>query len=300
MAMLIEPDIFLRTWGDRSLPRDGSPAVDTPFWPGAIQRVRDRFAGFTFMAEVYWDLEYRLQQHGFDFTYDKRLYDRLHAGNGREAREHLLADPEFQNHSARFLENHDEPRAAAAFSLERHRPAAIVTFFVPGLRFFQEGQFEGWKICVSMHLGRRPQEPTDPQIRAFYDRLLECLRRPEVHDGTFRLWQPRAAWEGNGTWDQFTVFSWDHPDGKRLLAAVNYGPVQGQCYVTLGLSGLTGRKFTLVDLLGEARYQREGDGLAGNGLYLDLPPWGYHLFELNEQKTAKRAPAPAPEAVMAH
>jgi len=272
--------------------------VDTPFWPGAIQRVRDRFAGFAFMAEVYWDLEYRLQQHGFDFTYDKRLYDLLHAAAGRQAREHLLAYPEFQTHSSRFLENHDEPRAAAAFPLERHRPAAVVTFFVPGLRFFQDGQFEGWKTCVSMHLGRRPQEPTNPQIRAFYERLLECLRRPEVHEGTFRLWHPRPAWEGNGTCDQFTVFSWDLPDGKRLVAAVNYGPVQGQCYVTLGLPGLAGGNFRLVDLLGEARYEREGDGLAGNGLYLDLPPWGYHLFELNEQKTAKRDPAP--EAVMAH
>jgi len=149
MAMLVEPDIFLRTWGKRARPRDGTSPVDTPFWPGTIQRVRSRFAGFTFMAEVYWDLEWRLQQHGFDFTYDKRLYDRLHASGGRASREHLLADAEFQNHSARFLENHDEPRAAAAFSPEMHRPAAIVTFFVPGLRFFQEGQFEGWKTCVS-------------------------------------------------------------------------------------------------------------------------------------------------------
>jgi hypothetical protein len=29
------------------------------------------------MAEVYWDMEWTLQQQGFDYCYDKRLYDRL-------------------------------------------------------------------------------------------------------------------------------------------------------------------------------------------------------------------------------
>jgi hypothetical protein len=32
-----------------------------PFWPKAIQRVRERFGHFLFMAEVYWDLEWTLQ-----------------------------------------------------------------------------------------------------------------------------------------------------------------------------------------------------------------------------------------------
>jgi hypothetical protein len=55
---------------------------------------------------------------------------------------------------------------------------------------------------------------------------------------------------------------------------VNYGGAQGQCYVTLGMPGLAGRAFELRDLLGDAVYERQGDGLKGNGLYLDLPPPG--------------------------
>ena len=67
MAMLLLPDVFERTWG-RSM---------TPFWPDALAPVRAEHPGFAFMAEVYWDREYDLQQQGFDATYDKRLYDRL-------------------------------------------------------------------------------------------------------------------------------------------------------------------------------------------------------------------------------
>ncbi len=67
------------------------------------------------MAEVYWDLEWTLQQQGFDYTYDKRLYDRLRAGHARPVREHLHAELDYQVKLARFLENHDEPRAAATF-----------------------------------------------------------------------------------------------------------------------------------------------------------------------------------------
>ena len=113
------------------------------------------------MAEVYWDLEWTLQQQGFDYTYDKRLYDRLREGHARPVREHFRAGLDYQNKMARFLENHDEPRAAAAFSPGMHEAAAVITFLSPGLRFFHQGQFEGRKKRISPHLGRGPSEPTD-------------------------------------------------------------------------------------------------------------------------------------------
>ena len=106
MAMLVLPEVFERTWGIQA----------QPFWPKATQRVRERVPDFCFMAEVYWDLEWTLQQQGFDYTYDKRLYDRLREGHARPVREHFHAGLDYQNKLARFLENHDEPRAAATFS----------------------------------------------------------------------------------------------------------------------------------------------------------------------------------------
>ncbi len=64
MAMLILPEVFRRTWGEHSLPADGTPPVDEPFWPEAIRRVRARQPHFLFMAEVYWDLERELMERG--------------------------------------------------------------------------------------------------------------------------------------------------------------------------------------------------------------------------------------------
>src|SRR3984957_19332380 len=170
MAMLLLPDVFERTWG----------MPTAPFWTRAISRVRERFREFCFMAEVYWDLEWTLQQQGVDYTYDKRLYDRLHDGQAGPVREHLLAGMDYQNRMARFLENHDEPRAAVAFPPGVHEAAAVVTYLSPGLRFFHQGQFEGRTKRISPHLVRGPDEAVDPKLSRFYDQLLAVLRRPVV------------------------------------------------------------------------------------------------------------------------
>ena len=280
MAMLIEPDIFMRTWGDRSMPRDGVASNDSPFWPEAIATIHKKRPSFAFMAEVYWDMEWRLQQEGFDFTYDKRLYDRLRENAAIPVREHLLAGSDFQNHSARFLENHDEPRVSNVFSRQTHFPAALITFFVPGLRFFHESQMEGCCARASMHLGRRRPEQINPEVYAFYESVLKCLRRPEVHEGQFRLWQPRPAWNGNPTWNNFVCFSWHDDEGHCSLIAVNYSPSQSQCYVQIDLELLAGGVFRLSDLFSTVFYDRSGDELRSGGLYLDLPPWGYHFFQV--------------------
>jgi hypothetical protein len=279
MAMLLEPEIIASTWGDRARPADGSTPKDNPFWSEATAAIRRRHPGFLFIAEVYWDMEWTLQQRGFDFTYDKRLYDRLRDAPARPVREHLMASPAFSERSLRFLENHDEPRAAATFDFQKHRAAAMITFFIPGMRFIHEGQVEGRRVHVPMQLGRRPAEPLDEGVRAFYQRLFEAMARPEVHAGGWRLETCQPAWEGNPTADQFIVSTWEYQD-RRLMVVVNYAPSQGQCYVIPSFSGLAGKRWRLADLMNDVQYQREGSAMAEQGLYLDLPPWGYHAFAL--------------------
>jgi Alpha amylase, catalytic domain len=283
MAMLLEPEVIARTWGERARPRDGTPAVDGTFWPVAIARIRQRHPQFLFVAEAYWDLEWTLQEEGFDFTYDKRLYDRLRAANARPVREHLQAAPAFRDRTLHFLENHDEPRAAAIFPPDIQRAAAVTSYLVPGLRFFHEGELEGRKAHAAIHLARRMAEKPDEALSRFYEQLLACLRRPETHDGVWRLCACRAAWTGNATWDNFIAFTWEGPgtggDGK-LLVAINYGPTRSQCYAEVGLGGLEQGVLVLTDLLGDARYEHVGRTLAREGLYLDLPAWGYHVFDV--------------------
>ena len=194
---------------------------------------------------------------------------------------HLWADMAYQNRLARFLENHDEPRAAHDFPPPVHQAAAVITFLTPGLRFFHEGQLEGRRVKVSMHLGRRPEEPVDPELQEFYRKLLAWLKRPEVRDGRWQLLEVRPAWEGNPTWDRFLAFAWEGGQGQRLLITVNYGPTQGQCHVGLPWDDLRGKQVILQDLVKEARYEWQGDDLCNQGLYVDLPAWGFHVLPGN-------------------
>ena len=224
-------------------------------------------------------LEWTLQQQGFDYTYDKRLYDRLRDGHAQPVRDHFRADLAFQQKSARFLENHDEPRAAATFTPEMHRAAAVLTFLCPGLRFFHEGQFEGRTKRVSNHLGRRPQEAIDPSFQDFYVRLLKCIRQPEAQDGKWQLLESSPAWDGNWTWDCFICSAWSTPGG-RLIVAANYAPNQSQCRVQLPFEDVRGRTIRLQDLMSPAAYERDGNELLSQGLYLDVPAWGYHVFRM--------------------
>jgi hypothetical protein len=231
------------------------------------------------MAEVYWDLEWTMQQQGFDYAYDKRLYDRLRDGHARPAREHLLAGLDYQDKLARFMENHDEPRAAATFSPEMHQAAAIVTYLSPGLRFFHQGQFEGRKKRISPHLVRAPIEPADEPVRRFYEQLLAVVRRTTVRDGEWRLLDCAPAWDGNWTWEGFLAFAWQRDD-ERLLVVVNYAGNQAQCHVKFPFANLPGRTVHLRDLMSGACYERVGNNLVSPGLYIDLPSWGYHVFEV--------------------
>jgi hypothetical protein len=272
MAMLVLPDVFERTWGQRA----------PLFWPQAIERVRDAVPGFAFMAEVYWDLEWTLQQQGFHYAYDKRLYDRLREGHAQPVRNHLLAGLDYQDKLARFLENHDEPRAAATFAPDVHKAAAVLTFLSPGLRFFHQGQFDGRMKRISPHLSRGPTEPVVQELRAFYDRLLSILRQPTFRDGQWQLLDCTAGWDGNWTHDGVVVYSWQGSDEDRFVIAVNYAPHRSQCHVRLSFANLAGRRWRLQDRLAAGDYAWKGDDLCGRGLFLDMAPWQACVFSVQE------------------
>jgi hypothetical protein len=271
MAMLVLPEVFEKTWGISM----------EPFWESAIQETRAFHPGFIFIAEVYWDLEWSLQQLGFDYTYDKRLYDRLHDQQARPVREHLLAGLDYQSRLVRFLENHDENRAAATFPLQVHQAAAVITFLTPGLRFFHQGQLVGNKIRIPMQLCRGPEEHPDPQVWGMYSQLLEIIRASVLRVGEWQLLECIPAWQSNWTWDSFVVFSWTDSAQKRMLIAVNYSPHQSQCYVRLPWKDLSGKQVQFVDQLQAVNYNRKGDDLDKYGLYLDMSPWEAQVFEVS-------------------
>lgn len=276
MAMLVTRAIFERTWGGEFEPEWAE------FWPEAVARLRAARPDFLLLAEVYWDLEYELQQQGFDYTYDKRLYDRLHYQDAASVRAHLTAGPDYQSRLARFVENHDERRAQEVFGAARCPSVSTLTLTLPGFRLLHEGQLDGWRVKLPVHLGRRPQEPSDPRVREHYRRLLAALSEKVFREGGWRLLEARAAWDGNPSHLNYVASRWTLGAEHRLVV-VNLSPGWAQCYVPLEMPELAGRSWLLSDLLGDARYARDGGSLLSPGLYLDMPGDGYHLFKIEPE-----------------
>jgi hypothetical protein len=272
MAMLVLPDVIARTWGERARPADGSPPVDDSFWPHAVARVRRSRPDFVFMAEAYWDLEWTLQQQGFDYTYDKRLLDRLHHGDANEARGHLHAAPAYNEKLARFLENHDEARSVAMFG-HRVRAAAAVTFTLPGLRFFFDGQLEGAHVRPPVQLGHWPEDPDRADIRDLYTRLLRTIDLPLFHDGHWSLVTVRGA--GDTTNNDLIAFAWRNGADLAVVAA-NITDHDAQGLLEIG-DLPTGDAFELHDQLSGDTYHWTRADL-GNGLYVRLQSGGAHIL----------------------
>jgi hypothetical protein len=101
-----------------------------------------------------------------------------------------------------------------------------------------------------------------------------------VKSGEWQSLDCRPAWDGNGSWDSFVAHAWQGSGGERMLVAVNYAPHPSQCYLNLPFPEINNRPVRLKDSLSSASYDRDGNELLGRGLYLDLPPWSYHVIDL--------------------
>jgi hypothetical protein len=274
MAMLLINSIFQRTWGQRA---GATPA--TQYWVDIISAIKRSHPGFLFIAEAYWDLEWELQQQGFDFCYDKKLYDRLEHSHAESIRLHLCGDPAYHQKLLRFIENHDEPRAASTFGSPRQRAAAVVISTLPGIRLFHEGQFEGRTVRPPVFLRRRGQEPADHELQKFYAGLLHAIDNTAFHDGEWSLCD-RSGWPDNHTCENLVAWSW-RAGQERYLIVVNLSECRSQAKIRLFWPELSGAQWVLTDGLCGARYERKGDEMLSPGLYVDLAPWEHHFFRLD-------------------
>jgi hypothetical protein len=272
MAMLMVNDVFAHTW--RGLV--GSPPP-TEYWEVMIPQVKAAYPDFIFMAEVYWDMEARLQAQGFDFTYDKRLYDRIRDNKPGDIRAHLVASLDYQNRLVRFIENHDEHRAAESLGIARSQPAAVLICTLPGAVLLHDGQFTGRKIKLPVQLGRQPDEPVNEGLRDFYMRLLAETRAPIYQQGEWCLFDVGPG-QHNGTHHNLIAYGWRMGNERRLIA-VNLSDAQSQAHVHLGAWPDVGQSsWRLRDQLNGADYTRDGSTMARIGLYVDLQPCQSHLF----------------------
>lgn len=272
MAMLMLNKVFERIWSARA-----GPMPATEYWQDLIPAVKAIHPDVLFIAEAYWDLEYELIQNGFDYCYDKRLYDCLAHENAESVRAHLTARLDYQDRLVRFIENHDEPRAAATFSGPKKHAAAVVVATAPGAKLIYEGQIEGRNVKLPVFLGRRPAEPRDDVLVAFYRRLLNTIDADLFHDGEWHLCECRG-WADNASFHD--IVAWSLRLGvERTLVVLNLADHRSQAIVQLPWDDLRGRGWRLLETFNRECYIRDGNELATVGLFVDLDAWRYHFLK---------------------
>ena len=272
MAMLVLNDIFNKTWAHllhhRDLPQE-------EFWPQAMAAVRP---DFLWMAEVYWDMEWQLQQVGFHYTYDKRLYDRLAEAEPQTIRAHLSGDLSYQSRMARFLENHDEPRSATTYGRARLPSLAALLATLPGLRFFHQGQFEGKTLHLPMPLNAAAEEAPDHELEQTYAAILKLSDHAVFHAGEWQLLTLEPDSDASHT--QLLAYRWRLDDEYRLVV-INLSGTAAQGRLHIAHELLHASVYSLHDLLDDQVYLREHEALQEHGLYVGLSPYGAHVFAVS-------------------
>ncbi len=275
MAMLAMNNVFGNTWsgalssGFHTKPKD-------EFWQTAIEIVKNFRSDFLFIAEAYWDLEYELQQMGFDYTYDKKLLDRITSGYVDEIAAHLNAEESYRRKSVRFIENHDEERALNLLGKKKSKAAAVIVSTIEGMHLYHDGQWEGKKVKLPLQLGREPDEPVIECVFEFYKDLLKITDEEIFHKGFWFLRYPQSAGPNDDTYKNMVAFSWRYLNEKRLIV-VNFSNEKSRCRIILELQEYP-PTFKLWDLLNKVQYVRSKREVEEIGLYVELEPYSAHIF----------------------
>ncbi|MGK9476754.1 alpha-amylase family glycosyl hydrolase [Melioribacter sp. OK-6-Me] len=275
MAMLAMNNVFKNTWAG-VYENSKTEASDIEFWEEIIGAVRLYRSDFIFIAEAYWDLEWKLQQQGFDYTYDKKLTDRITAGYVRDIHDHLKAEESYQKKSVRFIENHDEERSLALLGKEKALAAAVIISTIQGMRFYFDGQFEGKKIKLPIQLGREPVEAVNKEIKDFYEKLLKITSSDVFKKGKWKLLEPEPAWEGNSSHLNMLSWEWRYKN-KNCLVVINFSDKTSTCRLKFDLRNYD-EVIVLNDLLNDKIYRRNSEEIIMQGLYIELKPYSSHIF----------------------
>ncbi len=275
MAMLPLNNVFNNTWFG-SIDTKKFPKLKNEFWEAAITTVKQKNENFVFLAEAYWDLEWELQQLGFDFTYDKRLTDRLEHNDIQGIKDHLKADQDFQFKSARFLENHDENRAVTKFGKAKSYAAAVLISTIQGMKFYYDGQFVGKKIKLPVQLGREPIEKISSSAKSFYSKLLQITNEEIFFNGNWEMTEPLTAGGNDLSYQNLFAWVWKHESEGRLIV-INFADKISYGRVKFNFNN-NSTSLLMKDLLTDIIYDRSANDIREKGLFVELKPFQSHIF----------------------
>lgn len=286
MAMLMTDSVFQRTWGWL-----GTTPMPQPYWPQVIGAVRQQFPHFLFIAEVYWNMEFQMLQEGFDYTYDKVFYDRVVERNAEGIFRHLEAEPAFLRRNIRFIENHDEKRAATTLGPDRSRAAATLIATLPGAVLLHDGQFEGRRAKLPVQITRQPDEEPHQALRQFYLALMSEASQTIYREGQWSLFRRSPAAGGSGH-QNIIAYGWRHYDDLRLIV-VNIGSAWSQAVLDVSpwADALRGFSVSTCDIFDNATSAYDGDSIAANGLPVALDAHHASILRLSVAKKPQKKPA---------
>ncbi|MDR1123395.1 MAG: hypothetical protein LBL61_02060 [Elusimicrobiota bacterium] len=227
MVMLMLNKVFKDAWG-RFV---SEPAPQEEFWPQAIAEVKANAPLFVFSAEVYWGLEWEVQESGFDYTYDKILYDRLLMSSPQDILGHLNAEHLYQKRSIRFISNHDEQTPSTAFGVEKSKAAAAVMSTISGMKLFTIPQLWGVKERFPIQYITKGFE-VNRDIFNFYNKLLAIVNDPCFHGGQVALKRIRPVSDDDQTSANIMAWAWTQFTTCKIVA-INYSNAPARCLLPI-------------------------------------------------------------------
>lgn len=271
MAMLQFNEIFEKVWG-RYL-RDVEPP-DTEFWADARAAVPD----LVLLAEAYWGTEQRLLDLGFSFVYDKGLYDAVRYQKIGEVHGRLAESLVYQKHLARFLENHDEDRCAAAFGPERLASVVTLMGTLPGMRFYQQSEAEGAKIHLPVALRRAIEEVPNQASIALFEKVFQTTKKDIFHKGSWNLLSVSS--DGEDTAGNLVAYEW-RSSAEWKLIVVNLTGAAAQGRISFGDRSFPAEEYVFRDELDDVRYSRRGEEIRRTGIFVRREAFQAHLFDVS-------------------
>jgi hypothetical protein len=277
MVMLTLNDIHESTWGWLSN-KMGFEKPSEEFWTTLIARVKEKFPEFIFLGEIYWGLEWKVQQMGFDYTYDKGTYDRLRYGGADDIRGHLRAERLYQKHSVRFIENHDESPAITCFGREKSIAASVVISTIKGMRFYFDGQLNGISVKIPLQLTDSDIQG-DIGIAKFYEKLLKIVDHPAFHGGEWNLLEVFPVHTGDNTFRNILSWAWTQRRTIKIVI-INYSDCLANCKLNVSIKPAGDTTLLFEEISDRFIPFKLAD--IQNGLILEkIPPYNAYIFDVD-------------------
>lgn len=274
MAMLVTNDIFKKTWGDKV-----GEIPEKDFWEEVIPPIKEEYPNFKFIAEVYWDMEWNLMQQGFDYCYDKKLYDMIINRNIKDLKEYLHADFNYQKHLIRFIENHDENRVVKELGIRKSEVTAVLTLTLPGMGLIHEGQMKGYEIKIPVQLKRRRNEIIKNKMLEFYRSLLATISNNNVKNNNWELCNVNQISQEDHTNEKLISYHW-WDDQEHFIIIINFNEISSKGKIKIPSLNLDSERIKFRDLLTDEIFRYDASELQNNGFHVEVPGWKYYLFHI--------------------